>query len=853
MVKSFLYVLLFPQLIIFGTVNRIQKAMEKKEYDKAYELITKGYEKEPNNPGISFYHAKLFFDHDFIAYNIDTARVAIERSLKAYENATEEIKDDLVSDGVTHDQIKLLSEKIRDRAFQNTLKNLTIGNILKYQRNYPQSVYEDILTFKKDSIEYDAAKSKRSQTALINFISDHPVSVFRPKADSLLDLMRWQVLESSGTLKDYYSYLDQHPYSRHRKKVEQYILKVSTASHAIENYISFISLSSVPALKKRAADVLFFQDNDASMTVHPLKDSITMAKELLELQLFPVVSENRIGFFDQSGNQQISPLFTDIAAQYKCTLSTDSWVFVETPSGGQIVTKKGLPILRMVTDYKDLSNSIGLVQQDGDWYLYHKSGFKIIDSPLQAAEVLSSKWIKVKQNEKWGLVSYLGFQIAESIYDDIFREGSFWIFERDGLFAVYTEALILDEIEQRGLSLEFKFDDIELVNENALIGFRGERECLLDSTLHFLIPWGEYEIYPEASGWYLRADQGYRLYNQSEKDLMDKYFPYLESNDGWLAIKTDLDWMLLPRKGSLLPSREYDSIKLLNNHAALVIKDEEKHLMFNTGNQILLKDEKITVLPNQPRYVSIIDVDETFIYNQLGEVAISGRFEKTNFLNDSLVKVQVRGKQGLIHMNGNWILNPVFDSIDEKDGLVLTLIDGKIGCYDPVINELIETGYQTRLVRFDQNYLAKKEGKFGIIDYASQEVLSFSYDEVMQWNDTTYLVKDGQQYWVIDEDEEPVYEPFESMNVVVENDLHTVYRFIKYGRYGLISNRFGELLKPEFTDIFNIGTAESPLFFSDQHLDKAGFHVVSYVDQKGKLILSKAYAREEFDQILCDD
>ncbi|MEQ6167308.1 WG repeat-containing protein [Ekhidna sp. MALMAid0563] len=852
MVKSLLYVILFPQLIVFGTVNRIQKAMEKKEYDKAYELIAKGYEKEPNNPGISYYHAKLFFDRDFSAYNIDTARVAIERSLETYENASAEIKDDLVADGVYHDQIKLLSEKIRDRTFQNTLNDLTIENILKYQRNYPQSVYEDILTFKKDSIEYDAAKSMQSQTALIDFISDHPTSVFRPKADSLLDLMRWQVLESSGTLKDYYSYLDRYPYSRHRKKVEEYILKVSTASHSTENYTSFISLSSVPELKKRAADVLFFLASDASIAVHPLKDSITTAKELQELLLFPVVSENRIGFFDQSGNQQISPLFTDIAPLSKCTLSTDSWVFVETPSEGQIVSKNGSPILHSLTAYEDLSKGIGLVKQEDSWYLYHKSGFKIIDSPVQTAEVLSAKWIKVKQNEKWGLVSYLGLQIAESIYDDIFREGSFWIFEKDDLFAVYTEALILDEIEQRGLSLEFKFDDIELVNENALIGFRDERECLLDSTLHFLIPWGEYEIYPEASGWYLRAEQGYRLYNQSEQDLMDKYFPYLESNDGWLAIKTDLDWMLLPRKGSLLPSREYDSIKLLNDHAALAIKGEEKHLMFNTGNQVSLKDEKITTL-SQPHYVSVVDVDETFIYNERGEVAISGRFEKTNFLNDSLVKVQVRGKQGLMHTNGNWILNPVFDSIDEKDGLVLTLIDGKIGCYDPVINELIETGYQARLVRFGQNYLAKKEGKFGIIDYASQEVLSFSYDEVMQWNDTTYLVKDGQQYWVIDENEDPVYEPFESMRVIVENDLHSVYRFIKNGRYGLISNRFGELLKPEFTDIFNIGTEASPLFFSDQHLDKAGFHVVSYVDQKGKLILSKAYTREEFDQILCDD
>ena len=853
MVKSLFYVILFPQLIVFGTVNRIQKAIEKKEYDKAYELIAKGYEKEPNNPGISFYQAKLFFDRDFNGYDMDTARIAIGRSLELYESAPADLKEDLVEDGVTQNEIRLLSEKIRDRAFQNTLNNLTLENIRRYRRNYPQSVYEDILTFKKDSIEYGIAVSTRSQMALVDYIADHPTSVYRPKADSLLDLMRWQSLESTGTLKDYYSYLDRYPYSRHRKKVEQYILKVSTASHSAEKYLSFISLSTDPALKKQAADVLFFLDSNASIAVHPLKDSIAKAKNLLMLQLFPVVNEHRIGFFDQTGNQRITPLFTDISPSYKCTLTTDNWIFVEGVSGGQIVTKNGIIILSSVADYRNLSADIGLVKQDEHWYLYHKSGFKIIESQVQSAEVLSNKWIKVKQNEKWGLVSYLGLRIAESIYDDIFREGDFWVFERDDLFAVYTEELILNEIEQRGLSLEFKFDDIELVNENALIGFRGERECLLDSTLHFLIPWGEYEIYPEKSGWYLRADQGYRLYNQSEKDLMDKYYSYLESNDGWLAIKTEQDWMLLPRKGSMLPSREYDSIKLLNSHAAWVTKGEEKSLKFNAGNEVLLEDEKITVLPNQPQYVSVARTDETTIYNERGEVVITGSFEKTNFLNDTLIRVQIRGKQGLLHINGDWILNPVFDSIDEKDGLVLTLINGRIGCYDPLINELIETGYEARLVRFGPHYLAKKDGKFGIIDFASQEVLSFNYDEVLQWNDTSYLVRDDHQYWIIDKNEEPVYDPIESVNKLAENERQTVYRFVKNGRYGLISNRNGELLKPEFTDIFNIGTEESPLFFSDQHLDKAGFHVVSYIDQEGKLILSKAYTREEFDQILCDD
>lgn len=827
--------------------------MEKKEYEKAYELILKGYEKEPDNPGVSYYHALLFFDSDFNQHNLDTARLAIERSLTAYENASADLQEKLLDDGVTHEKIAILKEKIRDRAFQNTLEDLTLERIQKYQQSFPESVYDDILTYKKDSIEYDRARNQQSQTALINFIAEHPTSVFKPKADSLLDDMRWQVLENTGSLNDFYTFLNRYPYTRHRRKVEAYILKVSTASHSAEKYESFISLSSVPFLKKRAGDVLFYLDQKASENLHPLKDSLRLASRLNNTQLFPVVIKNQIGFYDQLGSLKIDANYDDIPPDNKCTLTSDSWVSVYDNNVGRIITKNGESILFGIEDYQSLSEDVGLVKKSGGWYLFHKSGFEILESPVEKAEILENKWIKVLQNDKWGLFSYLGLSIAESVYDDIFKEGNFWVFEKDGLFAVYTESLILDEIEQRGLSLEFKFDDIELVNSNALIGFRGERECLLDSTLKFLIPWGEHEIFPETSGWYLRSEQGYRIYNQSEDNLMDKYYSYLESNDGWLAIKTEIDWMLLPRKGTLQPSREYDSIKLLNNHAAIVMSGDTRTLLFNSGNQVAIADEKVSILPNQTQFVNVFSRSSSTIYNEKGEVAISGNFERTNFLNDTLVRVQIRGKQGLIHTKGDWILNPVFDSIDEKDGLVLTLINGKIGCYDPLINELIETGYQARLERFGNHYLAKKDGKFGIIDFASQEVLPFVYDEIKPWNDTTYLVKEDQQYWIIDKDQEPVYEPFESMRKIVDNELQSIYRFIKNGRYGLISNRFGELLKPEFTDVFNIGTEQSPLFFSDQHLDKAGFHVVSYVNQEGKLILSKAYTREEFDLILCDD
>ncbi|SNS92879.1 WG containing repeat-containing protein [Ekhidna lutea] len=853
MLKQIIILILFPQLIVFGTVDRIQKAMEKKEYERAHELIIKGYEKEPNNPGISYYQALLFFNRDYVNYSLDSSRLSITKSQSDFTNASEEVKADLREDGVTGEKINKLFEQIRDRSFQNTLKNLSVAKAQNFQNNFPNSIYDDILTYKVDSIEFNLASRVKNQKALIDFVEEHPTSIFKPKADSILDDMRVRELEKNGNLQAYYQFLDMYPFTRHRARLEQYVLKVSTASGQIDDLESFISFSNIPTLKKQAADVRYYLSGKKDYIFHPARDSLQIAIAAIPLELFPVVENQLIGFYEKSGKKAISSTYQNIPHAYKCELVSDDWIFAESDANGRIITKNGNIVIENVEDYRNIGDAVGLIKQKGKWWLYHKSGFSIISQPVQDAEVLSNQWIKFQQNDMWGLVSIMGLNIAKSIYSDIYQEGVFWIFEKDEKIAVYNTRLILKEVEENGLSLEFKFDDIELVNDNALIGFRDNRECLLDSTLNFRIPWGPYEIYPESSGWYLRSDQGYRLYNESEEDIMDQHYPYLESNAGWLAIQTENDWMLLPRKKGLLPSRDYDSLKVINEHAVLTIVDDKQELLFSNGENIPLDGHQISTFPANTNYLMLAKDESAGIYNHYGQEVISGEFTKITLLNDSLVKVQVRNKQGLIDTNGAWILNPVFDNIDEKDGLVLTLIDGKIGCYDPTINELIETEYEARVTRLGEYYLAKKNGKFGLVDFSKEEILSFNYDQIQQWNDSSYLVKNDQSYLIINSFEESLFPAIESMKLLVQNDEQEIYRFVRDGKYGLISNQFGELLKPEFTDIFNIGNNHNPVFFADQHLDKAGYHVVSYINDIGELILSRAYTKGEFELILCDD
>lgn len=853
-VSKLIVILLAGHYWVFGPLDRIQKALEKKEYDKAEELIFRGYEKEPENPGFSYYHAKLLFTPDYLGYNPDSARVLIFNTLDLFEKADEEVVLDVMEDGVTIDTILSLSNNIRDYLFDRSLDNLSVSSISEFRSKYPQSPYDDQLIFKRDSLVYLKVKEQNSIAGYTQFIQEYPTSVFVQHADSIRDNLRFTELASDGELVDYYQFIRSYPNTQWREQVEEYIFKASTSSNNPTSYIEFIRRFSSNKLRKKAGDLLYYVSVQDALALHPKADSLKRIHQLKDTKFFPVMDRNLFGFHDAEGELIIPYQYSLVHEDLKCGLSDDLWVYVANEGKGMIINKQNQVVVDDIQAYASLSQDLALITKDESKFLFHKSGFRIMDDPIEDAEVMLSKWIKVRIAGKWGLYSFSGVPIAEAIYDDIYTLGNFWVFEKDGLIGLTIEKEILKEVEERGLTLEFKFDDLELVNDSLMIGFKGDREGLLDDELNFLVPWGDYEIYPDPSGWYLSSGKGYLLYNNTDERIIDRYYSTLESNEGWLALKANSnDWMLIPRNEELEPSRGYDSIKLINNYAAIVVKDQVKELLFSNGIVVDLDVQEVQSFLNQPEFITIRDNEQLDIYNSKGQNLVSGEFEKISFINDTLINVTIRDKQGIIDAQGEFLINPLFDALSEKDGLIFTLFNGKIGCYDLERNVLIEAKYEARIERIHEYYLTKLDGNYGLIDQSEEEILPFSYKELSQWNDTSFLVNIDEQYFIINASEDTLTVPLSNLQLLYENDQQQLYRHVTEGKFGLLSTQGGTILAPEFSDILNIGDQDNPLIFADQHLNKAGFHVVSYVDENGKLIFSKAYRKEEFDAILCDD
>ena len=67
----------------------------------------------------------------------------------------------------------------------------------------------------------------------------------------------------------------------------------------------------------------------------------------------------------------------------------------------------------------------------------------------------------------------------------------------------------------------------------------------------------------------------------------------------------------------------------------------------------------------------------------------------------------------------------------------------------------------------------------------------------------------------------------------------------------MISNRRGVVIPIKFSDIVNVGSPESPVYFTEKHVPEASIFVVIYYDAKGILLRKDVYEHDDYDRIYC--
>ncbi|MEQ9232240.1 MAG: hypothetical protein RIF46_16275, partial [Cyclobacteriaceae bacterium] len=624
-------VLLITSISLFaGDLRRIQKKFEYKDWEKTEELIKKSIEDESVNPGAKYYYSRLFLESSFARTNLDSARIFIFEAVSDYQSASEDMLEELADEDVTESDLIELHASISKLCFERAQKRNTIEYWNAFLNQYPDFENLNQAIDSRDELVYDQLLNALSISAARDFIESYPSSIFMERAKNKLDSMLVRKHSSSQSQQDLVRFLQENPKSEYASEALDNLLPLMTLSGDRSYFLEFIKAYPKTKTARKALAVLFHLDAEQNFSFknryldfHPKSDSLRSEIENKNSFFFPVF-EKTFQLVSPSG-RSVETGLTELDQELICEGIQSDIVSGRSGEEPIIVNLEGKRLFKGKL-IKELGFGFLLIEKVGQKSLVHKSGLTILEN-IEDAEILNGSFLKVKKSE-WGLYSLLGLQVADHRFDDIFLQGNFWFFKKDDLFAITSQSDITSTYPE-GLFLEFKFEDFEVVNEDKLIGFRDDRECMIKSDGSFIVPWGIHQIFPGDYKEYVKDARGYAFFDNPE------HFEYVEANAGFTMRKISSDqWSLFANEQNwMLPLR--DSLRLIHNSCALLMGDE-RILFFTNQNQLKLTAEQqvFTLSPSHP-YILVKD-DVSAVISEKGERIFSGNFDQIKLLSDTL-------------------------------------------------------------------------------------------------------------------------------------------------------------------------------------------------------------------------
>ncbi|MEP0365402.1 MAG: WG repeat-containing protein [Cyclobacteriaceae bacterium] len=868
-VGRFAFIFIFLSISFHQTgaqsLKRIAKSFEKSEYNKAKELLDKAIEKDSSSFGIQYFYSLYYLDKSQRQYDLDSARIHINKGLSYRDSAGEDQLDDWNKTEIAASVLDSTKIEIANLSFQRANDSLSVQSMDRFMELFPQSHRQSEAVFLRDSVAYEEAASIDSWQAYKDYMDMYPESSFFSRVSDSYESLLFQDKTRDGQLSSYKNFLKEFPKTPYRRESETAIFTQMTKSHLAQKYLSFISEYPDSHLRKRAADILYYiskysdeVDMSKVLEVHPDTDSLLQVKSLENLVLTPVLFDGALSFMDSTGTTLEQLKYAEVNESYKCGNVLSEWLWVKSENSWQLVNRNGVTLAAKVTAFSEVGNEAIFLLSDGKPLLYHKSGFVINTFPISFASTLFKKSIAFVKDSKWGLMTFSGDVILQPTVDKIEQLGQFAVLENNKNYTIINT----DEVGSLNGSaaFDFQYDDYEIIGDSLFLGFYDDAESLVNQNLEVLLPLEEQRIYLTKPVWYVKKGGLYYVYDKEQKSLYEPGFSNLKVNESWLALKHESKWDLKQSKDSTTTIyTQLDSVYFASEQIAFIRRQDTSILLFGNASEYLLRaTESFRLLKSSDAisktepFVVTSYKTENKILRTTGEVAFEGGFDDVQYLSDSTIIIKSKGKYGIYHFGNGYIQKPAYDLISEKDGLAFLLKNNQIGCIDLKNQSIIPAVYQSRIERFGNNYLVSKNDKQGVLNASNKVVVPIEYEELRAWNDTTFWANEDAHWSLKTYDGQTILNGVSDLKKWYNYEHANYHIFTKEGNYGIIHPDKGILIPPMYNDIINLGTETSPLFFAEQHLEAADFFVVTYFDASGNTIKSQAYRSDEYELIYCD-
>ena len=316
------------------------------------------------------------------------------------------------------------------------------------------------------------------------------------------------------------------------------------------------------------------------------------------------------------------------------------------------------------------------------------NGKEWIEGSFDAATEFSENLAAVCVGGYWGYIDKEGEMVIPLLYSDAqpFSAGRAMV-AKEGLYGY------IDKNNQ--VIIPFLYDKIQPFSESEAFAYKDKRVGIIDPDGKVLVPL-EYDRIEKLNEHLYAVTRGrfVGFLNAQKEELLPCKYNYttMEDKTGKPLIRLRMNtnpriiyltnngdkFGLMDMQGNILAPCKYDALDNFgNNNLARVKRDDKYGFIDANGKEIILPMyDAIWEFPESNRMVLRSDGICSFVDYQTGQPVTSQRFQDMSRYNDNLFKVELNDKLGMIDLDGNYVLEPIYSQMHvNMDGFLELLIE----------------------------------------------------------------------------------------------------------------------------------------------------------------------------------
>jgi hypothetical protein len=847
-----LYIAVLPAFSQSGPAKRALRALAENDLDKAADLISRGLEKDSLDALIHYDIARYQVVKQ--GPSLDSANSSERRARRLFDSLAVDDKEKYAKAGLTSVTLELLRREIDSLAFAAASETHTEDSYNAFLDKYPVAPQREKAIENRDSLAFAAARAENTFESYRSFIKKYPLAKQAEEARERYERLYFETSTAEGDLESFESFLREHPSTPYRDEIEYTILQMSSPYPDTRVLEGLVTRFRGRPVANHARNFLFYH-RESDLTDHEWlwTDSLRIAERMNREVWIPVYEKEEVQFVDMLGNDKFSIDREILSDRYKCeVLTTDVIIGRET-----IYSRQGHEVYSGSFDDVIILPDGYLIIEDRDYKgLITTWGLQILPIEYQDIVVLSSGLIKAKNEEGWQLFTFTGRPVTASGHTDIKIVDGLHFLQRGERDGPLSDEWISQRNKGNYVDTPAFYDDYEILDADRIWLRNGDNELLIDRDLNVLVEPEFQRIEPLEKGYVIRRPDeviirdGSMLqkYSTREKliDFNDEYARFSSADNEGLFDFNGFRFIALP-----------DSARIVGNHGILAYLGTNM-VVYQYGQeltQLNTNSYKWELVEKDDREWIILNNGNPGLVTANGVVKLPG-YDDIVMLTDSIFIIEKNRRKSLFHANGREVLPGRYNGMGNYDGRDLSLLrNGKFGLYRPSEELLIQPEYEKILKAYrDYYFIAVKDNMKGLIDKENEEIIPFIYDEIFYWNDSVALVGSNGNFGfhTIGGDYLEGKE-LSSVQFKRDDDTERVVMGFFEGHFGIYSSIRGEVLPPTFDDIINIGSIETPVYFTETYVEQADLHVVVYYDAQGRKVRRQAFDPEMFAEILCED